>query len=390
MKKIKFILIAFVAMFITLGTTSVYAQEDGNRDANGYVVRGPYLTNGGGSNWFVGVAGGANSFYNNREFGNYGWAANAYVGKWFTPSVGARLGYSYGTNAVKTNSRFSDPYRQQFIHADAMWNMSNAIGGYKETRFWDFIPYAQAGVLLLNNIDPNATVKVKPETEYAMGFGLVNELRLSPSVNLNIDLGAVVAREASFVAPTTGPRVVLPQVTVGVSFNLGQKKNFDRYSSVAPKPVTYPFTEQDYYNLKSKGEQLEKDNATLREDLEKCKNAPKETVVVKDTIVMRGPLNLYFKRGKSKLTDANELSHFDDYMEIYKVAERGRHITVTGSADKATGSHNYNLKLSRERAEYVKRLLMEAGVPEKRIDVKVAEPGTLFDTNELNRVVVIE
>ena len=39
MRNIKFIIVALVAMFVTLGSTSVFAQEDGNRDANGYVVK---------------------------------------------------------------------------------------------------------------------------------------------------------------------------------------------------------------------------------------------------------------------------------------------------------------------------------------------------------------
>ena len=36
------------------------AQENGNRDENGKIVRGPYLTNKFGDNWFIGVAGGVN------------------------------------------------------------------------------------------------------------------------------------------------------------------------------------------------------------------------------------------------------------------------------------------------------------------------------------------
>ena len=59
MKKLKMLLAALSVMLISIGA---YAQENGNRDANGFVVRGPYLTNGGWSNWFLNVGGGAITF----------------------------------------------------------------------------------------------------------------------------------------------------------------------------------------------------------------------------------------------------------------------------------------------------------------------------------------
>ena len=92
MKKIKFILAALVVAMMSF---TAFAQEDGNRDANGYVVRGPYLTNGGGSNWFVGVGGGFNTSFGKelKPFAEFkpenNWAAEAFVGKWFTPTIGA-------------------------------------------------------------------------------------------------------------------------------------------------------------------------------------------------------------------------------------------------------------------------------------------------------------
>ena len=96
MKKIKFILAALVVAMMSF---TAFAQEDGNRDANGYVVRGPYLTNGGGSNWFVGIGGGFNTSFGKelKPFAEFkpenNWAAEAFVGKWFTPTIGVRAGY---------------------------------------------------------------------------------------------------------------------------------------------------------------------------------------------------------------------------------------------------------------------------------------------------------
>ena len=378
MKSIKFMLVALVAIFVTLGSTSVFAQEDGNRDANGYVVKGPYLTNGVGANWFVGVGGGVNSFYNNLEIGNLGWAANAYVGKWFTPSVGARLGYSYGTNSVKTNSHFANPYTQQFIHGDVMWNLSDALSGYKESRFWDFIPYVQAGVFLLNNKG------AKVETEYAMGAGLLNELRVSPTVNLFIDLSAVVSREAQFVNPVSGPHVVLPQATVGISINLSRKKNFDRYTSVAPLSELN-YLQDQVGKLEKRNEELITENGLIREQLVKEQNKEPEKVVVKEQVeVLIGSTVITFPIGSAELSQVEK-----EKVEMFASAFAGKDVVVkvVGSADSKTGTERLNNKLSQKRADAVTAVLVKNGVAASQINVVTTLDAT--DAAETSRSAII-
>ena len=75
------------------------AQENGNRDAQNRVVRGPYETNRLSDNIFVGIAGGINLYFGEHDSqGKFGKrlapALDIHVGKWFTPSIGARVGYT--------------------------------------------------------------------------------------------------------------------------------------------------------------------------------------------------------------------------------------------------------------------------------------------------------
>lgn len=75
------------------------AQENGNRDAQNRVVRGPYETNRLSDNIFVGVAGGINLYFGEHDSqGKFGKrlapALDIHVGKWFTSSIGARVGYT--------------------------------------------------------------------------------------------------------------------------------------------------------------------------------------------------------------------------------------------------------------------------------------------------------
>ena len=137
------------------------AQENRNRDEQNRVVRGPYETNRFFDNIFIGVAGGVNIYHGeNDSYGKFGRrlapALDLNVGKWFTPSVGARIGYSGIKDKGWTSGetiyakelfdKQADIYNEKFgvsyLHADFMWNFSNAVSGYKETRTWNFVQFA--------------------------------------------------------------------------------------------------------------------------------------------------------------------------------------------------------------------------------------------------------
>ena len=100
MKTIKlFAAVALVALSAVL-SSPVSAQENGNKDENGKVVRGAYLTNRFIDNWFVGVAGGVNLPFHEEHQTAVSPALDVNLGKWVTPCVGIRLGYSGLTGSI--------------------------------------------------------------------------------------------------------------------------------------------------------------------------------------------------------------------------------------------------------------------------------------------------
>ena len=152
----------FIAVALTVACAPAFAQEVvGLQEAQ--TRRGPYLTNRLFDNIFISVAGGINIYEGEND--SYGGkrlapALDVAVGKWVTPSVGLRLQYSglkaYGwTNArtmyavasesADSRGMFREKFNVSNLHADVMWNISNAIGGYKETRTWNFVPYVGFG-----------------------------------------------------------------------------------------------------------------------------------------------------------------------------------------------------------------------------------------------------
>ena len=65
MKRLNILLGAAALIAVSLTASPVTnAQENGNRDENGQIVRGPYETNRFGDNWFIGAGGGINIFLN--------------------------------------------------------------------------------------------------------------------------------------------------------------------------------------------------------------------------------------------------------------------------------------------------------------------------------------
>ena len=398
MKNIKFIFIALVAMFVTLGTTNVYAQEDGNRDANGYVVKGPYLTNGGGANWFVGVGGGFNTAIGKeiKPFAEFtpknNWAAEAFIGKWFTPTIGARVGYKGVMNnfAYDADTFVSNAYgngeqvRFGYAHADLMWNLSNALSGYKETRFWDIIPYAGLGYLGINN--------GQTDNKLGVSAGVYNELRLGKVVNLFIDLGVIgtenpvglrtVADNAPVVTNETNVFVrplYMPTATVGVTINLSKKKNFDRFSSVGVYKADYDALKAQYDALVASGPQVK----------EVVKEVPvtKEVQVEKEVQVLVGSTVITFPIGSSTLSTVER-----EKVEMFAKAFDGQDVVVkvVGSADSKTGTAKRNNQLAQKRADVVKDVLVKNGVPADRIVVESTLDATENVETSRSAIVTLE
>ena len=394
MKAIKFIGILAAASF--LFSFSAFAQEDANRDADGKVVRGPYVTNGAFDNMFINLGAGVNSVLERSYgLGKMGLATDVTIGKWFSPTVGLRAGW-HGINVTSKSGELNKaPYH--YLHGDVLWNISNAIDGYKETRFWSFIPYVSGGLTMIKHHD----LKVYDQ-EFGAGAGLLNSLRLGERVNLNIDLGVVLSRAQAYnMKGFVGRYIGLPSATLGLQFNLG-RTGFDRLSSVMPVIVPLPFTEGQYNALKDKVAALEKENAQLKNKIADLESqlAPFKNLVDGQTYLFQNgrftaveakvasPATIYFDLGSAKISE-REKAHLEYFAN--NVVDNATKLLLTGSADKQTGTAKGNQKLSEQRVDAVKALLEKLGANGNNIEtVANGDTKNIFDTPAKNRCVVIE
>lgn len=95
------------------------------------------------------------------------------------------------------------------------------------------------------------------------------------------------------------------------------------------------------------------------------------------------PIYFFFHIGTANLTEKNQVINID---EIANVAKKHQlRIKVIGAADSATGTETINDAVSRQRAEYIRRLLLDRGVDTDRITM-VCEGGTdVLSPFEANR-----
>ena len=394
MKGVKFL---GILAFASILSFNAFAQEANNRDADGSVARGPYVTNGAFDNTFIGIGAGVNSVLEKGYgLGKIGLATDVNFGKWFTPAVGARIGWHGIQNTSKSGELDKAPFH--YIHGDLLWNVSNSIDGYKETRFWNFIPYVTGGLSLIKHHGLKQF-----DQEFAGGVGLLNSLRLGERVNLNLDLGIIAARAEAYEMNGFIKRYAgFPTATLGLQFNLG-RTGFDRLASVMPVIVPLPFTEADYNALKAKVAALEKENADLKNkiaDLEK-QLAPFKNLVDGQTYLFENgrftavdakvasPATVYFDLGSAKLSE-REKAHLEYFAN--NVVDANTALVLTGSADKQTGTSSINQKLSEQRCETVKNLLVNKfGAAAGNIEtIANGDRNNVFDTPAKNRCVVIE
>lgn len=382
MKVIKSLLGAAAIAALLVTSFSAKAQENGNRDENGKIVRGAYLTNGFGSNWFIGAGAGVNTFFAPSNVNpGLGLSTEVFVGKWFTPSVGARLGWHGFDDAFKLGTVSQKAFYNS-LHADVLWNISNAFSGYKETRFWDIILYPSFEV----GVSKVKSATAKNNFEYGAGFGWLNDLRLGKCVSFFLDFRVLVTK-GDFLVNTGNKFGFLPSATAGFTFNLG-KSGFQRHTSAIPVVVPLPFTADQYNALKDKVAQLEKENAELRAKIDSLEKALPDTVYA-ESHVAPASATLYFDCGKAVLSE-RELAHLEYFAK--SALTKNSKITVVGSADKQTGSAARNQFLSEQRAKYVKNILVKKyGLVDGNITINAeGSRNNVFDTPAKNRVVTIK
>lgn len=383
---------ALVAVAMT-ASPALKAQENGNRDENGKVVRGPYETNRFGDNWFIGVGGGINIFLNEGFDIAISPSIDANFGKWFTPSVGMRAGYQGFSTQVMAGDD-ARKFGYMYFHGDFLWNMSNALSGYKETRFWNLVPYAHAGYFRTYGLNGSNFI----DNEIAAGAGLLHNLRLIDRLDLIIDMRATIVNGRAIGSDGVS---LLPSVTAGLAVDLGFP-NFVRTSTIvgalelanAEKTAILEAAvlalETANLALEEENINLDKANTALSKENAALKKRP-AGMDLQTFFENMGPATVYFEIGQTVLND-KEMEHLDFIAKnLVTSADKNTkiYLSLLGTADGNTGTARRNQHLSEARAKYVYDILTtKYNISKERLIIK-SEVVKKAAKPALNRAVVI-
>jgi outer membrane protein OmpA-like peptidoglycan-associated protein len=350
------------------------------------------MNNGFWSNWELSVAGGVNAtawdgVATNQVTGDLGWQVEGGLTKWFNPIVGARvqlIGGELNKSNKSVNSNWIMP------HADAVINLSNWIGGYREDRVYYAKLFAGAGVSF---VDINA----QGGSGFAATAGLINTFRVCKQLDINLELKGILSAGhdmPAYIAPVAGKYGQIYSATLGIAYRFNKRDWSKAYSqeevggylaSIAALEAGLAEAHSNEGKLaerlaaqKAATDQALKDNEALRAELAKRKNS-----VVSSTA-------LFFNLNSARLLDRAK-SAMQILAETIAAAPKDQVFTLVGHADDETGSPEYNQKLSEKRAKAVYDYLVENGVNKDQLTWKgVGSSQNIFPINSTNRVVIVK
>lgn len=360
-----------------------------------------YLLNRFKDNWFITVEGGAGVLFSKHDseqkfLNRIAPAGSIYVGKWFSPIIGLRLGVNVlplkgvCENDDVIGARPYQPvgkyFNQKTIEVgpvlDVMVNLTNWWCGYKPERVYNATAYVGGGFYWTlarkmddgNNHDwANAGSKF-----FNIRAGLLNQFRVSNRVQLSLDL-RFTALEGLHEAYTDNGKSGDVQAYVGVTYNFGKTTWNAPVVPVCPEP-------ENCDALRARLAAADARIADLEKQLKDCLNRPVEKAVEKGPVA-----TIYYPIGVSRLTreDRNILGAIANVMK----ENPNQHYTLTGWADNYTGTEQINIRLRKNRVAGVEKELKKNGVPASQITA-TTNNGSLCDLGEkfvaLDRAVTIE
>ena len=355
-------------------------------------------------NWFITAEGGA-SFYladksiHRKASDRFMPAASIYVGKHISPVFGLRAGINWlGLKGLATGpdyigampnemvgSYYKTKYNEFGLVFDVMVNLTNWWCGYNPNRVYNATVYAGAGAYstFTKHYKGNNPDGWHHDNDAIMTLraGLLNSFRLNKHIALSLDLRiSGLDGLQNFGGTGWNNKYASLQGYVGITYN------FNKTDWSAPVAPVFPEPE-NCDALRARLAAADARIADLESQLKDCLSRPVETKVE-----AAGPLaTVYYPIGVSRLSRENQ--RVVKAIAYVMTQNPDKKYVLTGWADNYTGTDNINMRLRKNRAEGVAKLLVRNGVSESQITT-TTNNGNLSDLGEkcvaLDRAVTIE
>lgn len=262
---------------------------------------------------------------------------------------------------------------------DAMFDLANIFSSYNPKRVVN--PYIFLGVGGNGAFNNDEAVGIAGTDKSALQYlwrdnqfsfvgrgGLGVAFRVSSRVDLNLEANANILSDKFNSKKAENPDWQF-NLLCGVSIRLGKDKK-SHPQPVAEEELSLPVAEQ------------KQEEAMPMVEVAKESNVPAEEAVAEK--VTR---NVIFSLNSAKVR-SSQLPVVDEIVEMLEKDESLK-VLVTGYADKQTGTADYNMKISRKRADAVRQALVDKGVSSSRIIVSSkGDTEQPFSTPQENRVCI--
>ena len=340
-------------------------------------------------NWFLQIgAGVATPFMENKAEGAHKNAHatvnyNLGFGRWFSPYLGWRLAFNGGPLHYE-NETFNKFY---YVGAnfDFMWDMFNSLGGVNSKRVFSIVPFVGVGGTYGWKYRPagNIVSDAKSNTwALPVSAGIQLRFRLCKYVDFFAE------GRAGFYGDNFNNIAFGRPIDINVTVNGGFIFNFGGRDYKSYNPCDY----LGYINnLNDQVNDLRGALATTAAALAAAEaQLPCPEVQEAPTAPAPAPMmaTVRFTLNSSKISKIEKVN-------VYNVAEwlkanPEQNVTIAGYADKDTGTSEYNMALSKRRAQAVyDALVNEYGINPDRLSI-TAEGSDVqpYDENNWNRIVI--
>ena len=309
------------------------------------------------------------------------------IGRWSTPAFGMRLSLQGGKTfdyarpaglwaaATTTNGYLRHDVTYGFAQYDFLFDLVNYFAPYKENRFFHIIPFLGVGLGYKHEVE---AINVKDKSHRFSPLadaGLQLKFRLARFVDFNLE-GKITASDLRL--PSQEDHVksgtdFIAQAGASLTFHLGRKA----FEAITPND------EALIADLNGQINALRAENAELAKRPVRC---PDVEIPVADSKVIG---NVIYFRLNSAVVDKNQM------INVYNIAEYAKSntetITLVGYADRQTGNPNYNMALSKRRAEAVADILVKKyGISRDRLKIDwKGDTVQPYAENVWNRIVLM-
>lgn len=348
-------------------------------------------------NWFmsigVGMQGGTNP---DSKFGkSISPLINLSVGKNITPLWGLR-GQIYGWQSkqetafpfLATGNPVSRKENYVGFNADAMLNLSTLVCGYNPDRVFELLAFVGPSVNIVKNygawqyVDANTLTPVRHNLRWLVGGSVGLGAKFNVNKHFAIDVEARGQVTPSILGACSSAKTDgYVHLTLGGTYTFGGKK----FVTCSPKV--------DQNAVNNEINRYRDELAKAKADLDACQkakaNVQPEVKEVTKEILVSGLRPIFFSIGSDKIDDYGMVNI--QLAAKFIKSNPGKTYKIAGYCDKATGSAEFNQKLSERRAQAVYDALVAEGVDKNQLQLEgFGGTANMFGKDSLNRVVILE